>query len=323
MRICVHALLAVVVTMAACSGLEPLDETLVELIEFESVDLPGRLWDPLFPDLETGDPVTVSGLLTVPPTDEPVPVVIVAHGCGGVGDAELSWVEDLESLGVATFVIDSFGGRGIGNLCTGRETINVASPIVDLYRAAQVLEDQPYVDTSRTAVMGFSFGGRTAIWSAFTRAQTAYEGRPFAGHIAFYPSTCYIQLADEEASSGPLRIFHGVEDDWTPIDQCVELVDRLAHDGYDASLIAYPDAEHSFDDASLAWSGNHFSPQAVSPRSCHFVEMDGVIVDPETGTVAGVDSVCVEKGVTYGYNATARAAAAEDLIAFLEQVLDT
>lgn len=33
-------------TVPACSGLEPLAEPLVERVQFESVDLPGRLWDP-------------------------------------------------------------------------------------------------------------------------------------------------------------------------------------------------------------------------------------------------------------------------------------
>ncbi len=312
---------AAALMLSACAGLEPLTETRSETIEFESVDLPGRLWDPFMPALIDGDPVTVSGLLRVPATETPVPGVIITHGCGGVGGAELSWAADLEAHGIATFVVDSFRTRGISNICTGQETINVASPVVDVYRAADVLDDHPYVDGSRLAVMGFSFGGRAAIWSGFTRFQDAYQGRQFAGHLAFYPSTCYIELADEEMGEAPLRIFHGTADDWTPIDQCQDMIQRLASEGVDAALHAYPDAGHSFDNAGLAWAVNHFSLNGLSPRNCSFVEIDGVIVDRDTGGLPSVDSRCVERGVSYSYDPVAREAAATDLIDDLDAML--
>lgn len=308
--------------LAACSSLEPLTETFAERIEVETVDLPGRLWDPFMPPLNQGTPVTIEGLLTIPPTSVPVPAVIITHGCGGVGGAEIGWVSDLESEGIATLVLDSFDGRGIRNICTGVETVNVASILVDVFRAADQLDEHPYIDSSRMAIMGFSFGGRTALWSAMTRFQDAYDGRAFDAHVAFYPSTCYIQLEDEHlVSDNPIRIFHGTADDWTPIEQCERYVDRMIERGTDAKVYAYPDALHSFDDIGLAWAVTHRSLDAVSPRECAFVERDGSIIDPETGEVAGVGSPCVQKGVTYGYDPDARDDAKRQLTALLSEVL--
>lgn len=307
--------------LAGCAGLEPITEARSEVIEFESVDLPGRLWDPFMPDIESGEAVTVSGTLRIPVTDAPVPVVIIAHGCGGIGGAELSWVPVLEDLGVASFVVDSFRGRGIGNICTGQETINVLSPVIDVFRAADLLDANPYVDGSRMAVMGFSFGGRAAIWSGFTRFRNAYEGRAFSTHLAFYPSTCYIELADEDFGPAPLRIFHGAKDNWTPLDQCEAMIGRLVEGGADAQLFAYPDAGHSFDDPGLAWGLEHLSVSAVSPRNCTFVEVDGEVIDQDTGGVAGVGSTCVETGVNFGYVPAAREAASADLTEHLKAVL--
>lgn len=61
----------------------------------------------------------------------------------------------------------------------------------------------------------------------------------------------------------------------------------------------------------------HHNPQGVSPRNCAFVKIGGEIIDPDTGTVAGVNTTCVEQGVNYAYSPTARADAAADLTRFL------
>jgi dienelactone hydrolase len=319
LRLLVPVVVVLLLAVSGCTGLEPLTETTTEVIAYESVDLPGRLWDPFMPPVDDAPPVTVEGRLTVPPTEEPVPAVIITHGCSGV-DWNNGWVRDLLEAGFATFVIDSFGGRGVTEICSGRETLNVLSPVVDVYRAADLLDDHPYVDSSRLAVLGNSFGGRSAIWSGFTRFQQAYDGRAFAGHLAFYPSTCFIELVDEDLGGAPLRLFHGTADDWTPIDQCEAMVERLTADGSDAVIHAYDGAAHAFDSAALAWAPSHFHPDGVSPADCTFVEQDGAIIDTDTGTVAGVGSTCVRRGVTYAYDADARAAAAADLLADLAEM---
>ncbi|HEX6287298.1 MAG TPA: dienelactone hydrolase family protein [Acidimicrobiia bacterium] len=312
------AVLGLVAT--GCSDLEPISESVTEVIEIESVDLPGTLWEPLMPPLSAGSAVTVEGTLTLPPTDVPVPAVILVHGCGGVGGSERGWVPDLRDEGYASLLLDSFGGRGLTEICTGAETLNVASPIVDLFRATEVLRDHPYIDGNRIGVIGFSFGGRTALWSAMTRFREAYEGAELAVHVAFYPSTCFIRLQGEtEVSEAPIRILHGSEDDWTPIDQCQEFIARMSSSGADAELIAYPGAHHGFDNETLPPSGT-VPLEAVSPRNCQFEEIDGSIIDPDTGAVAGVGSPCVEVGVQVGYNRDAHMAAEADLFQLLAEV---
>lgn len=307
---------------AGCSSLEPVSEPVTEVIEIESVDLPGTLWEPLAPPMSEGTSVTVDGTLTIPPTDTAVPAVILIHGCGGIGGSERGWVDDLRDDGYASLLLDDFGGRGITEICSGAETLNVASPIVDLFRATEVLQDHPYIDGDRIAVMGFSLGGRTALWSAMTRFEEAYGGGDLAAHIAFYPSTCFMQLDGEtEVGAAPIRIFHGSEDDWTPIEQCQDFVSRLSSAGVDAELIAYPGAYHGFDNETLPPSGT-MPLDAVSPRNCEFVEIDGRIVDPETGDVAGVGSPCVERGVQVGYDKDAHRAAKADLSELLADVFN-
>lgn len=273
------------------------------------------------PSLGTGNPVSIDGILTLPPTDSPVPAVIITHGCGGVGGAERGWVADIAEMGYATLLVDSFGGRGISTICLGRETVNVTSILVDAFRAADAFRENPYIDGSRIAIMGLSFGGRTALWSSLTRFEQRYDGESFAAHIAFYPSTCFIELENDHLVSGaPIRIFHGTEDDWTPIEQCRSYVERLGRQAVDVGIYEYPGALHAFDDATSGVVSGHLD--ARSPRGCSFIESEGRILDPDTGNVAGVGSSCVEIGVSYGFDAEARATARSNLAVLLADVFD-
>lgn len=309
-----------VLLVSACtSTLDPVEATVREEIEFESLSFPGQLWEPFMPPASEGTTVTVTGTLTLPPTDEPVPAVVITHGCGGVGNGERAWARDLERAGYASFLVRSFEGRGVQRICRGEETVNIAGMLVDVYRAQQVLAEHPYVDGGRIAVLGLSFGGRTALWSALERFQERYDGGPFAAHVAFYPSTCYIELEDEAATrSGPIRILHGTADDWTPIGQCRDYIGRLQEAGVDAAILEYPDALHGFDDVTLP---PRAGVPALSPADCRFAEQDGSIVDTDTGDIATVDAPCVRSGVTIGFSRQAREQAAEDLLELLDEAL--
>lgn len=291
-----------------------------ERVVFESLSFPGTLWTPLFPPTSIGRPTTISGLLTIPPGSRPLPAVVITHGCSGIGPAELGWSDSLNELGVATLVVQSLGGRQIPELCSGRHAINIASVLVDAYRALDQLAAHPRINAAQIAIMGFSFGGRTALWTSQARLHKRYgtPGTSFAAHLAFYPTGCYIQLVEEEhITSGPIRIFHGAADDWTPIEQCQAYVERLRRAGKDASLFAYADALHGFDNG---YTGKAQIHEALSPRNCTFLEQDGKIVDTATGNEAALDSPCVVRGVTIGYSAEAHQQAVRDVEAVLRAI---
>lgn len=320
--------------LAACTGdpqpadetrneapLEPLTETVRETVDIETLTFPGHIWDPFMPDPSEATPATITGTLALPPSTELVPGVVLTHGCGGLNSGPKEWGKELVEYGYATLVIDSFRGRDVGEVCSGQENMNIASVLYDVYRGLDLMADHPRIDPTRIALLGFSFGGRTALWANQTRFRELYgSDNEFVAHLSFYPASCYLRLADEEAvGDAPMRIFHGTNDDWLPIEPCREYVERMQAAGKDVDLFEYEGAMHAFDDASQGLIPVlMLSP--LSPRNCAFFEQDGRMIDPDTGDVAGVGSTCVEAVVHAGFDADARERAVEDVTAFLEAV---
>jgi dienelactone hydrolase len=306
---------------AAAPPLATLSQGTTGTISFQSLTFPGHLWDPFMPPLVEGKSEVVSGTLTLPSGGGPFPAIVLTHGCSGVSAAATGWATTLTRAGIAVFVVDSFGDRYIREVCTGREHVNIASILTDVYRALELVGTHPRIDPSRIGIMGLSFGGRTAVWASQTRFQARYgSGRHrFAAYLAFYPASCFITLADEaKVSGGPIRIFIGTEDDWTPVAQCRQYVDRLRRMGTDVTLFEYPGAYHAFDNTTAPAS--RYWAEAFSARNCAFIERDGRIVDPATGKVAGIDASCMTRGVHFGHNPDAYRKAVDDVRAFLRVV---
>jgi dipeptidyl aminopeptidase/acylaminoacyl peptidase len=64
-----------------------------------------------------GKPATIAGELRIPtPGTARLPAVVFVHGAGGIGFNYGMWAGELNKAGFATFVADSFTGRGITNI---------------------------------------------------------------------------------------------------------------------------------------------------------------------------------------------------------------
>ena len=85
------------------------------------------------------DAVVLSGHLGFPPGAGPFPTVIVAHGCNGSGMHDVEWAGALRDWGYATFVLDSFHGRGLREVCTSALTLTGTQRIPDAYGALRLL----------------------------------------------------------------------------------------------------------------------------------------------------------------------------------------
>jgi dienelactone hydrolase len=135
---------------------------------------------------------------TLPGTDR-LPAVVFVHGAGGIGFNYGMWAGELNKAGFATFVADSFTGRGITNSILDDAQLPSYTMMNDAFAALAVLAKHPRIDPGKIAVMGFSKGTIPALYASMNRFQSAYapEGASFAAHIGFY-TPCNTTITDDE-----------------------------------------------------------------------------------------------------------------------------
>src|SRR6266478_10096956 len=176
-----------------------------------------------------GKPAMIAGELRIPkPGTDKLPAVILVHGSGGISALHDRWVQEINSVGVAAFILDSFSGRNIGNTITDQSQLSTLGMMVDAYRALGTLAQHPRIDPNRIAVMGFSKGAVAAVYSSNERFRTLYSPpNEFAAHIGLY-TPCNVTYRDDDKLTGrPIRLFHGIADDWVSIEPCRGYVARL------------------------------------------------------------------------------------------------
>jgi dienelactone hydrolase len=266
-----------------------------------------------------GKPVTIAGELRIPkPGTDRLPAVVLVHGSGGINFNHGMWAGELNKAGFATFVPDSFTGRGIANTILDQAQLSSFAMMNDAFAALAVLAKHPRIDPGKIAVMGFSKGAVPALYASLNRFQSAYapEGASFAAYIGFYTPCNTVLIDDEKVSAKPIRLYHGVADDWVPIGPCRDYVARLQKAGAAVKLMEYPKALHAFDNQLIP--GTMQIAQAQTGRKCRFEEKSkGVIVNNDTGQPATFNDSCIEKGVTIAYDAEATDAARKDVVEFL------
>ena len=186
----------------------------------------------------------LDGTLKLPPGQGPFPVVIVLHGCGGLGSNQKLWADRLNGWGYAAFLLDSFGPRGVKSVCAAanQPMVTPLDRASDVISAALWLRGQPNIDPDRIGVLGGSHGGTTAAWVT----QAVYEKR--------YPSLLKASIdyygacrQPETQGTVPLLALAGEADSWgQPATTCQTFARKLRTD-QPFELHTYPSVVHAFD----------------------------------------------------------------------------
>jgi dienelactone hydrolase len=149
----------------------------------------------------------------------------------------------LAELGYVAFAMDTFGEPVIeieqamgfiralsGDLPTLRRRANAALDIV---------KGQANVDASRTAAIGFCFGGTTVL-------ELARSGAEVKCVVSFHGGLATTAPQDAKNIKGKVLACHGAADPVIGPDQVAGFTKEMTEGGVDWQMIVYGGAQHSF-----------------------------------------------------------------------------
>jgi dienelactone hydrolase len=273
---------------------------------------------------------TVSGDLYLPAGPGPFPALILKHGSGGLqsatGDNLRKWAATVVGWGVAAFVVDSFGPRGVTESTRDQGQLSTWADIADSFAALKVLAADPRIDKTRIGIMGWSRGGEAAAYTALETARKAAidDDLKFAVHIIFYASTAS-QYRDNATDRAPMLFLHGEADNYDLAATTRDYSEWLKSMGNPVTFIAYPKTHHDFDVpgqfSGFAKDLQVFShcDLVVDIPSGHVVRMGHEeVTQTSLEEMHAYFKSCITHGATIEYNAKARADAVEKVHDFLK-----
>jgi dienelactone hydrolase len=185
-----------------------------------------------------------------------LPGMMISHGLGGAKQArEYSYARWFAEQGYAALVVDSYVGRGMGDISDGWRALNITESmfLADAFAGLAYLQDLPQVDPARVGIMGFSYGGMVAQLSAYDQIRRLFQGEtsdrpPFGAHVSYYG--CSVPRLDDVTTTGaPVLLVMGEKDKNVSIERSREIAEDFRKGGSDVGFHVIKGAYHQWDGA--------------------------------------------------------------------------
>lgn len=191
-----------------------------------------------------GDTVFEGTLAWDDDREGPRPAVAVSHTWAGRGPFECAKAEALAGLGYVGFALDLYGKGILGG--SPEENAALMAPLMEnrtllqarMDAAMEVLKQQPEVDASRVAAIGFCFGGLCVL-------DLARAGSDVAGVASFHGLFTPPPETGGQISARVLCL-HGYDDPMVPPEAVTALAAELTSAGADWQIHAYGHTMHAF-----------------------------------------------------------------------------
>ena len=195
--------------------------------------------------------------------DGPRPGVLLFPNVLGTKEADFLYAERVAALGHTLLVADVYGqgkrtSRDDPDMARYMNELNADRALLRdrVNTAHAILKSLPEADASRTAAIGFCFGGKCVL-------DLARSGADIAGGVSFHGVYDAPPFASA-AIRAKLLVCHGWDDPIAPPAATVALADELTKAGCDWQIHAYGHTGHAFTDhaVNMPDKGLAYSPDA-------------------------------------------------------------
>jgi dienelactone hydrolase len=228
--------------------------------------------------------IAVDGKLFLPGSDNrslkaKLPLIMMVPGSLGVAPSHLAHAETLTRAGFATFIIDSFGARGVTSTVANQTQFSFAASAYDVLAAWKVLAGLPEIDGSRIGAQGHSRGGSAVLTAATRRFADAViePGSGLNGVLAAYPWSGH-QFCDPGVGHTAVRVLMGDADEWCSPMQVQGHCQAIRLAGGTVSMRLIAGAHHSFDRGTAIADVADASVSPAAPTA--YIADDGAFIHP-------------------------------------------
>jgi len=186
------------------------------------------------------------------------PGVLVVHEWWGLNDYARRRAQMLAELGYTALAVDMYGdgkqamhpddaGKFSSELM---KNLDVAK--ARFLAAMDFLKQQPTVDPTRIAAIGYCFGGGVVL-------NMARQGVDLKGVASFHGGLAAVKPAQPGMVKAKILVLHGADDKFTTPEQIEAFKQEMKVAGADFKFISYPGAMHSFTNPDADAYGKKFN----------------------------------------------------------------
>ena len=173
------------------------------------------------------------------------PGVMVVHEWWGLNEYARQRAEMLAALGYVAFAVDMYGKDRVtehpdeAKVWMQQITENTDAWQKRALLGLEILKQHELVDPTRTAAIGYCFGGATVM-------QMAYAGADLDGVVSFHGSLPLPTDAQMPNIKARILVAHGSQDGFVPKERVDAFQAALNKAGADWQMAIYGGARHSF-----------------------------------------------------------------------------
>ncbi|MEK6682376.1 MAG: dienelactone hydrolase family protein [Nitrospirota bacterium] len=187
------------------------------------------------------------------------PGVLIVHEWMGINQYVKRRAEQLAKLGYIAFAADIYGkgirpkNRDEAAAEAKKYKENRKLMQARVVAGLNILKKHTLTDISRTAAIGYCFGGTTVL-------ELARSGADVNGIVSFHGGLDTPNINDAKNIKGKVLVLHGGDDPFVPAEQVASFQDEMRKAGVDWNMVIYGGAVHSFTNPD---SGNDNSKGAA------------------------------------------------------------